>query len=115
MDRFNTYKEVLYSLGGWGNVHNKSFSQQLDLRDILWLRKHWRRHLFSVPGITVTKAERTVTVSPVTSMMMRRHVEVTHCHTELVRNHRVLVMIEAVMMRREASRVCVKLGQQLRG
>ena len=113
MDRFNTYKEVLYSLGGWGNVHNKSFSQQLDLRDILWLRKHWRWHLLSVPGITVTEAERTVTISPVTSMMMRRHVEVTHCHTELIRNHRVLVMIEAVMMRREASRICVKLRQQL--
>ena len=117
MDRFNTYKEVLYSLGGWGNVHIKSFSQQLDLRDILWLWEHWRRHFrVSVsPGITVTEAERTVTISPVTSMMMRRHVEVTHCHTELIRDHRVLVMIEAVMMRREASRVCVQLGQQLRG
>ena len=68
-----------------------------------------------VPGITVTQAERTVTVSPVTSVVVRRHVEVTHCHAELVRNHAVLVMIEAVMMWREASRVSVQLGQQLRG
>ena len=52
-----------------------------------------------VPGITVTEAKRTVTVSPVTSVVMRGHVEVTHCHAELVRNHSVLVMIETVMWR----------------
>ena len=52
-----------------------------------------------VPSITVTEAKRTVTVSPVTSVVMRGHVEVTNCHAELVRNHSVLVMIETVMWR----------------
>ena len=47
--------------------------------------------------VTITEAKRTVTVSPVTSAVMWRHVEVTHCNAELVRNHPVLVMIEAVM------------------
>ena len=87
----------------------------LNLRDILWLGEHWRRH-FSVivpPCITVAEAEGTVTVSPVTPVMVRRHVEVTHCHAELVRNYRVLVMIEAVVS--EAPGVSVQLGEQLRG
>ena len=87
----------------------------LNLRDILWLREHGRRH-FSVivpPGVTVAEAEGTVTVSPVTPVMVRGHVEVTHCHAELVRNDRVLVMIEAVVS--EASGVSVQLGEQLRG
>ena len=72
----------------------------LNLRDILWLGEHrWWHFIIMVLGITVTEAKRTVTVSPVTSVVMRGHVEVTHCHAELVRNHRVLVMIEAVMWR----------------
>ena len=85
------------------------------MRDILWLGEHWRGHFIMVPGITVTEAKRTVTVSPVTSVVMRRHVEVTHCHAELVRNHAVLVMIEAVMRRGGEAWLRVQLGQQLRG